>query len=195
MVPTLDPVKRTVLLDAALELFEERTFFGTAVPEVATRAGLATGTVYRYFADKRALANELYRDGKRLLASYLEAPPGLGPRAEFAHYWSRLTDFALEHPRELAFLELQQHQPYLDDESRDAAAAIDAALAVYVRRGQRARLIRPGDPGVLVALVFGAFVGLVRVLRAGGRVQRRILLAQEDAVWRLIAHPDHLTRT
>jgi AcrR family transcriptional regulator len=41
------------LKDAAIELFLERGFERTTVPEIATRAGLTTRTFFRYFADKR----------------------------------------------------------------------------------------------------------------------------------------------
>lgn len=43
------------ILDAALELFSEQGYHGTNTKEVAARAGVATGSVYRYFADKKAL--------------------------------------------------------------------------------------------------------------------------------------------
>ncbi|HEY4124317.1 MAG TPA: helix-turn-helix domain-containing protein, partial [Rhizomicrobium sp.] len=51
--------KRERLLDAALELFELRGFDGVAVPEIAHMAGVATGTIYRYFETKEALVNAL----------------------------------------------------------------------------------------------------------------------------------------
>jgi len=41
--------KRETILAAALELFVERGFYGTAVPEIAERAGVGAGTIYRYF--------------------------------------------------------------------------------------------------------------------------------------------------
>ncbi|MBA3542140.1 MAG: helix-turn-helix transcriptional regulator, partial [Deltaproteobacteria bacterium] len=36
--------KRRIILDAALTVFAERGFHGTAVPEVAEAAGVGTGT-------------------------------------------------------------------------------------------------------------------------------------------------------
>ena len=53
--------KREAIMTAALELFVERGFFGTAVPEIADRAGVGAGTIYRYFESKEALVNEIYR--------------------------------------------------------------------------------------------------------------------------------------
>ena len=46
---------RQALLDAALALFGEQGFHGTNTKEIAARAGVATGSVYRYFTDKKAL--------------------------------------------------------------------------------------------------------------------------------------------
>ncbi|MGN6106845.1 MAG: helix-turn-helix domain-containing protein, partial [Kofleriaceae bacterium] len=53
--------KREAIIAAALELFVERGFFGTAVPEIAERAGVGAGTIYRYFESNEALVNAIYR--------------------------------------------------------------------------------------------------------------------------------------
>jgi AcrR family transcriptional regulator len=49
------------VLQAALEVFAEKGFYVATVDEVAERAGLGKGTLYRYFANKEALFNELVR--------------------------------------------------------------------------------------------------------------------------------------
>jgi AcrR family transcriptional regulator len=49
------------ILQAALEVFAEKGFYVATVDEVAERAGLGKGTLYRYFANKEALFNELVR--------------------------------------------------------------------------------------------------------------------------------------
>lgn len=49
------------LLDAARELFAERGFDGAQTPDIAARAGVSTGSFYRYFADKRAIFVEMIR--------------------------------------------------------------------------------------------------------------------------------------
>jgi len=47
------PNTRARLQSAALELFAERGFAATTVPEITARAGLTTRTFFRHFADKR----------------------------------------------------------------------------------------------------------------------------------------------
>ena len=48
--------KRRRILDAALGLFAERGFHGTAVPLVAGRAEVGAGTIYRFFESKEEIA-------------------------------------------------------------------------------------------------------------------------------------------
>ena len=60
--------KREAILDAALDLFAQRGFHGTAVPAVAERARVGAGTIYRYFASKEALVNAVYQRHKSAVA-------------------------------------------------------------------------------------------------------------------------------
>jgi len=46
---------RTRILDAALHLISERGYNGATTAEIARRAGVAEGTIYRYFKDKKEL--------------------------------------------------------------------------------------------------------------------------------------------
>lgn len=49
------------VLDAAFEVFTEKGFHVATVDEIAERAGVGKGTLYRYFSNKEALFNELVR--------------------------------------------------------------------------------------------------------------------------------------
>ena len=49
------------ILDAALEVFSEFGFHHATVDEIADRADVGKGTLYRYFANKETLFNELVR--------------------------------------------------------------------------------------------------------------------------------------
>jgi len=161
--------KRAAILDAALALFSERGFHGTAVPLVAAQAGVGAGTLYRYFASKEALVNALYRHWKQALAAALLEgfPIDAPPRAQFAECWRRLSRFALENPRAFVFLELHHHAPYLDADSRAADVAVLGPLRAFADHAQRARVLKDQPPELLMALVFGAVVGIVRAAEAG----------------------------
>lgn len=182
--------KRDSILEAALALFEERTYGSTPMPLVAERAGVGAGTIYRYFPSKEALANAIYRKGKEQMRRYLvdAVPGGLEPRDEFSCWWQQLFQFSTDHPAALAFLETHHHAPYLDEESKVAGAPIDLAAADLVTRGQAAGAVRQGPPAELIAMVFGAFVGLVRAARDGHvTLDDALRKRTEDAIWGLLA--------
>ncbi|MEU4236077.1 helix-turn-helix domain-containing protein [Actinoplanes sp. NPDC026619] len=64
---------------AAIELFVEKGFAATTVPEITARAGLTTRTFHRHFADKREVlyaGNEIPEFTTRLIA---EAPASWTP--------------------------------------------------------------------------------------------------------------------
>src|SRR4029079_5221887 len=83
--------KREAILEAALALFVERGFFGTAVPEIAERAGVGAGTIYRYFESKEALVNTIYRATKLEFARrVLDRFPDGAFRDQFRAFWMRM---------------------------------------------------------------------------------------------------------
>lgn len=179
-------MKSNAILDAALELFEERSYGATPVPQVAERAGVAVGTIYRYFPGKEGLVNALYRHWKRAFADVVFAAydAGLEPAAAFDRLWAALADFAVCHPAAFAFLETHSHGAYLDAESRALTAAIDARLHDVIRAWQDVGAVRSGDPTLLLAQVFGGFVGVVRELRGSGRgVPTEIGAMTHDVAW------------
>ncbi len=49
------------VLEAAGALFAERGYEQTTTHQIASRAGISVGALYRYFADKEAICKELYR--------------------------------------------------------------------------------------------------------------------------------------
>jgi AcrR family transcriptional regulator len=182
--------KREVILDAALRCFVERGFHGTAIPEIAERAGIAAGTIYHYFASKEALVNTLFRTWKaeiaqRVLAAFPQAAP---PRDQFSIMWRTMVDFAVRYPDAFAFLELHHHTSYLDAES----IAVDRNLKDFaggiVRRAQADGLLKPVDPTLLMELVFGAFNGMMAAVYDGRiKLTPALIAAADEACWDAIS--------
>ncbi|MEP6782250.1 MAG: helix-turn-helix domain-containing protein [Acidobacteriota bacterium] len=69
---------RQAILDAALELFADKGYFGTSLRDLATRVGVRESALYNYFPGKEALFEALltaHRESKaELLAPLLEEP-------------------------------------------------------------------------------------------------------------------------
>ena len=64
---------RDRILEAALALFREKGFAESTMREVASRAGVATGLAYYYFASKNAIVLAFYARAKDDLPAVLEA--------------------------------------------------------------------------------------------------------------------------
>jgi len=184
--------RRQAVLDAALELFNERTYGATPMPLIAEKAEVGAGTIYRYFPSKEALANAVYRECKLSLQRYLSATGGdaTGPREQFRGFWRGLWRFASEQPKALRFLETHHHRRYVDRASRDVNDAVFSGITDFIRRAQAVGAVRRGKPEVLIALAFGAFVGLLKEADEGRfKIDATVLGQAEQAVWEMLARP------
>jgi len=65
------------LIEAATTLFSEHGYDAVGTPEIAERAGVAVGTFYRYFDDKREIYLEVSR--RNMAEAYAATLEGLGP--------------------------------------------------------------------------------------------------------------------
>ena len=180
-------------MDAALRCFVERGFHGTAIPQIAEKAEIASGTIYHYFASKEALVNALYRLWKGTIAQrvYAAFPATAPTRKQFEVMWNEMVAFATSEPTAFAFLELHNHASYLDAESLAIDRAVKDFAAAIIRRAQADGLVKPLDAKVLMELMFGAFIGMMRA-HWEGRITLTddVIRAAEQACWDAVAvHP------
>jgi AcrR family transcriptional regulator len=181
--------KREAIFDAAVTLFAERGFHGTSVPDIAQLAGVGAGTIYRYFEGKEALVNALYQHhkaelGKALLSGFDASAP---PRAAFHHFWHCAIGFAQKSPRAFQFLELHHHAPYLDDKSRALETELLGMADSFIVAASARQIFKDVPAGVLLALVWGAFRGLVQGGCEGRlTLTKKIISQAEECVWEAI---------
>ena len=157
--------KADLILGAALELFEHQGFDGTAVPELARKAGVGTGTIYRYFDTKEALLNALYQRWKTAYNDSVLAPfeSGLSIRERFGLYWRRMTGFARSEPRAIRFMEMHHHAAYLDAKSREMSQRYLQVATAFVDEGVREGVLKALPPEMAAVLMWGALIGLMKM--------------------------------
>ena len=156
--------RRELILEAALALFSNAGYDATAVPEIAARAGVGTGTLYRHFPDKLGLFNALYQIWRSAFSTAVLAPMqgDLTPRAQFGVFWHRLLGWYRDHPAPARFLDLHQHTDRLDQASLAAQRKFELALRGFVRAGMRGGSLRAGDPELSLAAVRGMALALLQ---------------------------------
>jgi len=81
--PTRREKTERALITAAREVFLERGYDGATTGEISRAAGVAAGTFYLYFGDKRSAFGAVSREtGRKLLAEMLCAlEPGVDPES------------------------------------------------------------------------------------------------------------------
>jgi AcrR family transcriptional regulator len=173
---TVRAATRQALLTAAEQVFAEKGIDGARIEDIASRAGVAVGTVYNYFSDSRALVRGLIEErGRNLLAKLDEAPAA---RRTTAASWSadvaafiRVTvDFICEHhPFYVIIMQCENRMgPSSVTQLSDELYARAEAL---VKRGVRAGAVRSADATMLPALLLSVCrAPLVHVRHAGPRV-------------------------
>ena len=156
----LDAV-RTQLLDAALSLVAEQGYAGCSVAEVAARAGVGTGTVYRYFPNKGELFAEVFRTAcSKEVAAFTAAAHAVPDAAcECERITAAIATFtrrALHAPR-LAYALLAEPVDALVDAERLAfRESYRDLLATVLTDGIRRAQIPEQDVEVTAAGLIGA---------------------------------------
>jgi len=183
--------KREAILQAALELFAERGFHGTAVPLIAEKARVGAGTIYRHFKDKEGLVNELYRRWKTHLFERVtkDLPPGLPARSLFHEVWVRWIGFGRDYPQSLLFLEAHHHSPYLDDTSRALIERIQAAFVEMMANACRDQIFKAVPPQLHMSFMAGVISQLVKDAWADGcdiELTPDIIAQAEEMCWQAL---------
>ena len=138
---------RQKLLRAALELFTTIGFRATTTPEIAARAGVAEGTIYRHFSGKEALLLAAYREAQSWGLELVRKEDGDKPRAprdRLLGVGRRMVAAAQTDPAMIRMLLRRRDEGYLDDGSRGAAREFREALQQVVASGKSDGLVRPG---------------------------------------------------
>ena len=158
--------KRDAVMQAALELVGERGFHGAPMAEVAERAGVAAGTIYRFFDSKDTLIKEIYVSLERqILAAVTEGYPESGPVHErFLHIGRTVVGFFLLSPLQFRFLEQFHNSPYGVASRREKVfGKKDRNLIGDLFEEARSKqLVKDLPLPVLYALTFGPLVDVCR---------------------------------
>jgi AcrR family transcriptional regulator len=141
------------LLTAAAAAFAEHGTDDVSLEEIARRAGVGIGTLYRHFPTRQALLEAVYRDQVEALRARADELLATKPPAEALATWLRdLIEFGRT-KRMLTTALLSTHNK--DSELMSSGSAIvRAAASDVVGHAQRAGVVRAdADPADLMRLV------------------------------------------
>jgi len=178
--------KRPDIERAALQLFVTRGLRGTTIRDIAARAGVAEGTLYRHWRSKRELARTLFRgcaaavaDELRRAARSEETPRNRLTAAIRALFRSARNEVLLYEM--LILPPSRDTQDFIDDAESPAEV-----LAEIVAEGQRRREFVEIDPRLAAECIIGA-VNRVAIHRRLGTLPRRLTQYENEMVAAVLA--------
>jgi len=166
----------TRLLDAAGAAFIERGADDVSLEEIARRAGVGIGTLYRHFPTRQALLEAVYRDQVELLSARAdELLQAESPGDALADWLRALVKFSsTKHSLISALLaSLGKDSDLLSSCSKVIRGSAENLLA----RAQEAGVVRPdADAGDVIRLVHAVSIATQRGPADPGQADRMLAL-------------------
>ncbi|ERN53924.1 TetR family transcriptional regulator [Alkalihalophilus marmarensis] len=185
--------KRDHILHSALTLFAERGFDATTIPMIATDANVGAGTIYRYFENKEVLVNTLFQHYVTLFTNTLleDYPKEHSTRDQFHHLFHGMVRFTNEHEHALYFIKTHNAAYFLDEASREHFNRLLMILQNFIDEGKEEKQIRELPSKALIAIIFGGFLELYKLIRAGElEASEELLAGVERSCWDAVRHPE-----
>lgn len=182
--------KQAAVFAAALELIAEQGFTGAPMSQIAERADVGVGTIYRYFAGKDDLVNALYLDIKARLATYTLRgyADSMPVREAFRLLQGNTVRYFSDHPAELSFMEQYENSPVITDATRQDFSRMAGPVRELFERAREQHLLRELPLEVLLAIASGAIRSLVKLQLSGAAgLDDATLDAALDAIWAIVA--------
>ncbi len=126
MMITKEPTEKCLaIMQAALELIAEQGFHGTPMSQIANRAGVGVGSIYRYFKDKDELIHAVHaRVDKQLTAALANGRTAdASQKEQFINLVILLTKHLIANPLEFKFIEQYYNSPYGIEKKREKFVA------------------------------------------------------------------------
>ena len=142
---------RQRLFAAALDLFTSVGYRATTTPAIADHAGIAEATIYRHFAGKEELLNEVFRTTQEWALGIVkaqEAERAVTPRERLNWIARRFLDAAMQRPGLMRMLLQRREDQALDERSLGAAREFREGLEQIVAMGKADGVVRPGPAGL-----------------------------------------------
>jgi TetR/AcrR family transcriptional regulator len=154
--------KRRLILDLAIEEFAERDYNRASISNIVARAGIAKGSLYQYFEDKRDLYLYLIQlageEKKTFLASH--PPPDLNMDVFAYIRWLMQmgTRFELSNPKlaQVAYRALFSDRPFGDEPFTQLRQSVLSYYEHMVRLGIQQGVIDPDIDVGLAVFVFSS---------------------------------------
>ncbi len=158
--PQSEAQTRTRILQAAQRLFAHKGYDGTTTRDLASTAGVAEGTLFRYFPNKKAILVEIATQGwVEILTDLLTELSEMGSYKAVAQVMKR----RMLHMRanidmmRVCFLEAQFHPDLRDRIQAEVIAKMTDVAEAFFQTAMERGIYRPMNPRIVAQVFLGMF--------------------------------------
>ncbi len=160
--------KREQILSAALRLFNTYGFDKTPTSLIAKEAGVATGTLFHYFATKEELINQVYLKCKDNMMT--QAFKGVAEektyRSKVKRAYENMLHWGVKYKDDYLFLQQFSNSPSISESTREEGRMRFEAIYQMIRQGMEDEIFKSMDPEYLIELIYGFFGANIQYLMA-----------------------------
>ncbi|MEA3406193.1 MAG: TetR/AcrR family transcriptional regulator [Pseudomonadota bacterium] len=153
------------VLNSALELFVEKGFFNTSIPDLVKHSGVSTGSIYHGFKDKQAIAEALMQT---LLMQIEQQQNQI--LNQYASSWERfyqlckwMMDTAETYPHVMEFILSARHKEFMPDSLPICSAKPFMILRDVIQQGIQQGDLKNMDVMVAAASSYGGVLRLIQL--------------------------------
>ena len=166
VVPGYQEEAKKRILQAALEVFAERGYYGSTMDDVAEKLNISKGAIYQYFSSKHQLLGELYASGPENLKSMFLSSAGLSPVDASKEVFNRMVTKSFARLW-VVFLAEASKNPDLQETMRDNIDGFNDVLEQLLKTSTpnmgRKELDQAHRLAVILGLLFNGLVSWVAV--------------------------------
>ncbi|MCC7536420.1 MAG: TetR/AcrR family transcriptional regulator, partial [Deltaproteobacteria bacterium] len=174
--------RREELLRAARDVFASKGYHDAKIDDIVAAAGVAKGTFYLYFPDKRSVLEELV-DGLfgRMGGAILKVDPGSDVTSQVKHNIRAVLAVLLDDPgmTQVLLSYAAGLDPAFLEKIRSFYGGAKVLLERALAEGQELGIVAPGDTEMFATFTIGALKEMLSDLPRSGRVRTREALVEE----------------
>jgi AcrR family transcriptional regulator len=151
--------RRLQLLEASRKVFAEKGFHDAKVDDIAATAGVAKGTVYLYFPDKRSIFAELIDNlFVRISAAILRVDPAANVAAQVKHNVRAILSVLIDDPdtMRMLFAHAGAVDPAFSAKIESFYEGLRQLLTASLEEGQSLGIVNQGDARLFASFTLGA---------------------------------------
>ncbi|PWA05874.1 TetR/AcrR family transcriptional regulator [Flavobacterium psychrotolerans] len=183
--------KKELIFNAALKLFVDKGFHGTATSKIAQEASVANGTLFQYFKTKDDLVIALYISVKDELNEYISINTSRKDDIKEtikSQVFSSLV-WGLDNQTKIQYIQQFQTSPYIGQIEKEIIAKQAEPHLTLLKKGIEEGIIKNLPIELLNSLMTSQFFGLYQFLIANKlskSKQQEIIQTTFEMLWDMI---------